>query len=431
MATIDLQPGYQKLDGQQALDFVRFRHTDSDIYRNARQQLFIEALKDRLSSGFSVFSVPKLIGAVKHSIEIGQGGCSRCAPSLSEIESYAGLAFNLPSGHLFRNEIQNLQPYGAYAAELVASPDDVQTAVSAFEHPDVTLAQRSNDAALGLKPKAPKQPALQPAQITTLVLNGTTVPGLAHNTSYELAQQHYDTVELPATSSLTADAPSQNYYSTYVYYDAVQPNARQAGDEVKAAFGANTFVAPLPPELSVYAQQAGNPLTVVVVGTSFSGELVNPQAHVVAVAPHEKPTVRNDPGATLTSLQDVRSKVPFPIMVPHVIESSSRLSSLEPVRVFKPAPYRHELALTFVTGAGNVYWDVIETNWTSAPILRRPTDQITRDGRHFSLYTTGGHIHMVTLRVGARSYWVINTLQDELSNETMIAIARGLEPLGQ
>jgi hypothetical protein len=238
-------------------------------------------------------------------------------------------------------------------------------------------------------------------------------------------------VQLPATSTLSADAPSSNYYSTYVYYDAVQPNARQAGNELKPVFGANTFVAPLPPELSVYAQQAGNPLTVVVLGTSFSGEVENPQAHVVPVAPPEPPAVRTDPGATLTSLQEVRSKVPFPIMVPHVLESSSRLSELEPVRVFKPAPYRHELVLTFVTGAGNVYWNVIETNWTSAPILRRPTDHATRDGRHFSLYTTGGHIHMVTLRVGGRSYWVVNTLEDELSNETMIAIARGLEPLGQ
>ena len=431
VAAIDLHAGYQKLDGEQALDYVRFRHTDSDVYRNARQQLFIEALKDRLASGFSVFSVPKLIGAVKNSIEIGQGGCSRCAPSLSEIESYAGLAFNLPSGHLFRNSIQNLQPYGAFAAELVAAPSDVQTAVTQFEHPDVTLAQRSNDAALGLKPKAPKQPALQPAQITTLVLNGTTIPGLARDTSYKLTLQHYDAVQLPVTSTLSADAPSSNYYSTYVYYDAVQPNARQAGNELKPVFGANTFVAPLPPELSVYAQQAGNPLTVVVLGTSFSGEVENPQAHVVPVAPPEPPAVRTDPGATLTSLQEVRSKVPFPIMVPHVLESSSRLSELEPVRVFKPVPYRHELVLTFVTGAGNVYWNVIETNWTSAPILRRPTDHATRDGRHFSLYTTGGHIHMVTLRVGGRSYWVVNTLEDELSNETMIAIARGLEPLGQ
>ena len=57
-AKIDLHPGYQKLVGQQALDFVRFRHTDSDLYRLARQQLFLDALKDRLASSFSLARDP-------------------------------------------------------------------------------------------------------------------------------------------------------------------------------------------------------------------------------------------------------------------------------------------------------------------------------------------------------------------------------------
>ena len=48
-ATINLQPGYQKLGGYQALDFVRFRHTDCDLYRNARQQLFVRALKEQIA----------------------------------------------------------------------------------------------------------------------------------------------------------------------------------------------------------------------------------------------------------------------------------------------------------------------------------------------------------------------------------------------
>ena len=38
--------------------------------------------------------------------------------------------------------------------------------------------------------------------------------------------------------------------------------------------------------------------------------------------------------------------MPFKIMLPHVLESHSNLSSLDPVRAFKPAPHRHELALT-------------------------------------------------------------------------------------
>jgi hypothetical protein len=37
---------------------------------------------------------------------------------------------------------------------------------------------------------------------------------------------------------------------------------------------------------------------------------------------------------------------------------------------------------------------------------------------------------MVVLREKNATYWVVNTLLDKLSNETMIAIAKGLKPLG-
>jgi LCP family protein required for cell wall assembly len=49
-SSIDLQPGYQKLCGPDALSFVRFRHTDSDIVRNARQQDFLRWAKAQYST---------------------------------------------------------------------------------------------------------------------------------------------------------------------------------------------------------------------------------------------------------------------------------------------------------------------------------------------------------------------------------------------
>jgi polyisoprenyl-teichoic acid--peptidoglycan teichoic acid transferase len=48
-SSIDIQPGYQKLCGADALSFVRFRHSDSDIVRNARQQDFIRWAKAQFS----------------------------------------------------------------------------------------------------------------------------------------------------------------------------------------------------------------------------------------------------------------------------------------------------------------------------------------------------------------------------------------------
>lgn len=49
-ASIDIQPGYQKLCGAAALAFVRFRHTDTDIVRNARQQDLIRWAKQSYSA---------------------------------------------------------------------------------------------------------------------------------------------------------------------------------------------------------------------------------------------------------------------------------------------------------------------------------------------------------------------------------------------
>ena len=42
-ATININPGYQKLCGSNALDYVRYRHFDDDLVRAARQQSFLSA----------------------------------------------------------------------------------------------------------------------------------------------------------------------------------------------------------------------------------------------------------------------------------------------------------------------------------------------------------------------------------------------------
>jgi LCP family protein required for cell wall assembly len=48
-AEINVTPGYQLMCGKQALDYVRYRHTDTDIVRSARQQEFLSAARQRIS----------------------------------------------------------------------------------------------------------------------------------------------------------------------------------------------------------------------------------------------------------------------------------------------------------------------------------------------------------------------------------------------
>jgi LCP family protein required for cell wall assembly len=45
-AAIDVNPGYQKLKGRDALDYVRYRHTDNDFIRAARQQDFLRQARN-------------------------------------------------------------------------------------------------------------------------------------------------------------------------------------------------------------------------------------------------------------------------------------------------------------------------------------------------------------------------------------------------
>ena len=58
---IHLRPGFQHLNGSQAMGFVRFRHSDSDLVRVQRQQILIAALKTKLHQPQTLARLPELL----------------------------------------------------------------------------------------------------------------------------------------------------------------------------------------------------------------------------------------------------------------------------------------------------------------------------------------------------------------------------------
>ncbi len=60
-AEINVQPGYQLLCGKKALQYVRYRHTDTDLVRAARQQDFLSAARQRVPIGDLVLGSNDLI----------------------------------------------------------------------------------------------------------------------------------------------------------------------------------------------------------------------------------------------------------------------------------------------------------------------------------------------------------------------------------
>jgi LCP family protein required for cell wall assembly len=411
VATINLWPGYQRLNATNALAYVRFRHFDSDLYRNARQQLFLKALKQQISSQLDLDTLFSIVDAVEQNVTVGRGGGKVLDPQT--LKDYVYFAHGLPAGHLFQSRIEGLTGY----AELSAPPENISAAVRDFVQPDVRAPAKARDVAFGIRRRSP---TLRPRDISATVLNGNGIAGSAANAAYELGQRGYDIV-LPA-SGQPQNAPRFNYFRTTVYFDQSQRGSRAAATQLANLFG-DAVVARMPPTLSTLANDA---LATVVVGQNFHGTLA--PTPVDKTPKKQAPNVVLNPGMTRSALLSVRRRVPFQLELPRFVERNARLDFESPVRVYNIKKGHRAVRMTFSSGL-NEYWGIQQTDWNEAPVLADASFVHRIHGREYSLYYSGPHLHMVVLREHGATYWVMNTVLDSLSNETMLAIARGLQSL--
>jgi polyisoprenyl-teichoic acid--peptidoglycan teichoic acid transferase len=169
----------------------------------------------------------------------------------------------------------------------------------------------------------------------------------------------------------------------------------------------------------------------VVLGTTFHVDI---QPLPQQTAPKHQPAdVRYDAYSGTQLLRPMRSKVNFPLYTPTVLERNSypdTQSGDKPIRRYwiDGRGQHKAVRLVFRTG-GNEYWGIEETNWDNAPVLSDRSFRHAVGGREMEFYYSGSHLHMIVLRAHGASYWIMNTLLDSLSNETMISIAKGLKPL--
>jgi hypothetical protein len=221
-----------------------------------------------------------------------------------------------------------------------------------------------------------------------------------------------------------ANAPNWEYFKTQIQFDPAQTGSEAAAQKVAALFGTDEIVK-LGPKIAPLSNSA---LLTVIVGQTFHGTLA--EAPVDKTPQRQPPNVAPGAEASLAYLRERAQKVPFKLMVPTVLERSSWIDRERPVRMYRidPDGEHKTVRLTFRTGAQE-YWGVQMTDWEDAPVLAERNFVRSIGGRRYELHYTGPKLHMVVLRQGGATYWVVNTLLDSLSNETMLAIAKGLKPL--
>jgi polyisoprenyl-teichoic acid--peptidoglycan teichoic acid transferase len=147
-AEINITPGYQMLCGKKALDYVRYRHTDTDIVRSARQQDFLSAARQRISVEDIVFDQSELIDVFTEytTSDISEG------PELLEVLKLVAASRNATI-----NEVDfpaELSPSYVYT-----TPEAVEGAVEQFLGNDVNAGSsgKKQQGGAGKKAKGQKQ----------------------------------------------------------------------------------------------------------------------------------------------------------------------------------------------------------------------------------------------------------------------------------
>jgi polyisoprenyl-teichoic acid--peptidoglycan teichoic acid transferase len=90
------------------------------------------------------------------------------------------------------------------------------------------------------------------------------------------------------------------------------------------------------------------------------------------------------------------------------------------------------IAVGTVTGPGwgaTEYWGVQALKWKDPPAIANPNATRTIGGRTYLLFYQDKSLHMVAWQENGATYWVVNTLDNLLTNDLMMALAESCQPV--
>jgi LCP family protein required for cell wall assembly len=124
---INVQPGYRRLCGQTALDYVRYRHTDSDFVRVARQQDFIRQAKEQVGVQGLINNYGQITSAVGKAIQTDIRGTT----DVLRLLKLAAFSLGRPVRQVpFQTANANANVHGGNF--VVATPYDIRQTVHDF-----------------------------------------------------------------------------------------------------------------------------------------------------------------------------------------------------------------------------------------------------------------------------------------------------------
>lgn len=216
-AGVNLPAGCHRLNGRQAVGFVRARSVDSDLGRIARQQRFIKSLAGEVISPSTLVNVPRLFRVA------GSAGRTLTADSglgVVELLQIARAARGLAGAGLATYTVPaNAANIGGAAVLVPDSSAD-------------PLFARFIDGSVLDTPAEAEVRALQPGDVPVEVLNGAGVAGLAARVQDYLAARGFVVTGVgnaPPTDTTTVRHPPGQQAAARLVADQI-PDARTAED---------------------------------------------------------------------------------------------------------------------------------------------------------------------------------------------------------
>ena len=152
-AEIDIQPGYQRLCGQRALDYVRYRHTDSTFVRDARQQDFLREAKDQVGTSQLIDDLEPLVKIFAKATEADNDLASN--HGILRLLKLAAFSTGHPTREVpFPRTLNGTKALGSY---VTIRPDQIVQIVDQFMHGKVVTAPPKPKPAVAAKKKKRKK----------------------------------------------------------------------------------------------------------------------------------------------------------------------------------------------------------------------------------------------------------------------------------
>ena len=442
---INLQAGYQRLSGGQALTYVRNRHNDSDFMRNARQQAFLREFKRRLDVGSLGTSIPTLVTDLSDNIKI----LSKPGHALGfgQLAGYARLLASIPRGNLVQVKVEGRSYTNSAGASVVsATTGDIQQKVQEFLHPNPSAADKIGGRVGGKQVGGPAKPKtgvvpIAADKLKVVTINGSGQAGIASVSAAALRSGGWK-----QAATIGGNAVKTTFTSTAIYYTS--PRARASTARLRLTLGDTLEPQPMPANRSTISLDADQAMlsaadVVVVIGSSYNGvsalpDQPTPDQTYVPAPPKTQPAAATD----VALFRAFQRKLPFEVRYPTRVPAGSVYG--EPIET-GDNPFR--VYLLHKQKAGHVTartaldtshgWGIQYTLWTDAPILDQPSKSYClRDGRLVRLYANGSQLHRVAVYYGGARCkadgivaWISNSLDNRLTPDTMIAVAKSLRPL--